>query len=102
MASLEQCWKNLCDWFLKLVEEINKSKIVEIKDLEKDLQPLTDLIAKRYVEFLPKLNYPLRVGTHTNTAFGLTFADDYAKALENQELQKPTKENARKLFLKDE
>lgn len=51
---------------------------------------------------MPKLNYPLRVGTHTNTAFGLNFADDYAKALGNQELQKSIGENARKLFLKDE
>jgi hypothetical protein len=31
-----------------------------------------------YMEFLPNLNYPIRVGEHTNTAFGLTFAWDYA------------------------
>lgn len=89
-------------WFLKLVQEINQSKSPKIKDLEKNLQPLTDLIVKRYIEFLPKLNYPLRVGTHTNTAFGLTFADDYAKAVGNQDLQKSIEENARRLFIKDE
>lgn len=89
-------------WLLKLAQELNKSKDSEIKELEKNLQPLTDLLVKRYIEFLPKLNYPVRVGTHTNTAFGMAFADDYAKMSGNQELQKSIEENARRLFLKDE
>lgn len=89
-------------WFLKLAQEVNKSKIPEVKELEKNLQPLAELLVTRYIEFLPKLNYPLRVGTHTSTAFGLTFADDYAKALGNTALQKSLEENARRLFSKDE
>ncbi len=89
-------------WFLKLAEEVGKSKITDIKDLEKNLQPLADLIVNKYIEFLPKLNYPLRVGTHTNTAFGLTFAADYAKASGKAELQKSIEETARRLFIKDE
>ena len=44
------------------------------RKLERNLAPLADLIANKYIEFLPKLNYPIRVGTHSNTAFGMVFA----------------------------
>jgi hypothetical protein len=37
------------------------------------------LIENKFIEFLPKLNYPIRVGEHANTAFGLSLALDYAK-----------------------
>lgn len=43
------------------------------------LRPLTDAFVDRYVKFLPKATYPIRVGTHTNTAFGLALGLDYAK-----------------------
>ena len=43
------------------------------------LQPLADDIVAKYKGFLPSLVYPVRVGEHTNTAFGLIFAYDYAK-----------------------
>lgn len=89
-------------WALKLAQELNGSNDSEIKALEKNLQPLTDLLIKQFIEFLPKLNYPIRVGTHTNSAFGMSFAYDYAKALGNQELQKSIEENARRMYLKDE
>ena len=67
-----------------------------------NLRPLTDLIIKRYIEFLPKLLYPIRVGTHSNTAFGLTNAWDYAVFSGNIALQNSIKENAKRMFLKDE
>jgi hypothetical protein len=44
------------------------------------LAPLTDWFVERFEEFLPKATYPLRVGTHFNTAFALTLAHDFAKA----------------------
>ena len=43
------------------------------------LQPLADDLVAKYKDFLPSLVYPVRVGEHTNTAFGLIFAYDYAK-----------------------
>ena len=42
------------------------------------LQPLTALIAGRLETFLPKATYPIRVGTHFNTAFALALASDWA------------------------
>ncbi len=66
-------------WALKLAESLKDSKNPNLKQLAKNLEPLTKLMSEKYIEFLPKLTYPIRVGEHTNTAFGLSFALDYAK-----------------------
>lgn len=81
-------------WLLKLAEELHTWDDPMAKELERNLQPLTDLIIQRYLSFLPKLNYPIRVGEHTNTAFGLTFAWDYAATCKNEELKKMIRERA--------
>ncbi|MCP1469088.1 hypothetical protein J3E64_000759 [Sphingobium sp. OAS761] len=44
------------------------------------ITPLADAFAARFHGFLPKLTYPLRVGTHFNIAFALVLAGDWAKA----------------------
>ena len=43
------------------------------------LEPLARLFAERLHDFLPRLTYPLRVGTHFNTGFALTLAWDWAE-----------------------
>ena len=43
------------------------------------LAPLAQAFAARFHAFLPKLTYPIRVGTHGNTAFALTLALDWAR-----------------------
>ncbi len=90
------------NWLLKLQHELEISNDSYAKELADNLRPLTDLIIKRYIEFLPKLLYPIRVGTHSNTAFGLTNAWDYAVFSGNIALQNSIKENAKRMFLKDE
>ncbi len=44
------------------------------------LEPLARGFAARFHSFLPKLTYPLRVGTHFNIAFALTLSRDWAEA----------------------
>lgn len=44
------------------------------------LEPLARAFAARFAGYLPKLTYPIRVGTHPNTAFALTLAHDWAQA----------------------
>jgi hypothetical protein len=88
-------------WLLQLQQELNDSKIEELKQLAKNLQPLSDLLVQRYIEFMPKLLYPLRVGTHSNTAFGLTMAYDYATQSRNKSLKDSITKNAKRYFLKD-
>ncbi|QYJ67326.1 DUF2891 domain-containing protein [Flavobacterium litorale] len=88
-------------WLLKLQLELDSYNTPFAQQLAKNLQPLSNLISERYIEFLPKLNYPLRVGTHTNTAFGMSFAWDYAVHSNNKALQNSIKENALRLFKND-
>lgn len=52
-------------WLLKLAEELHTWEDPMAKVLTQNLQPLTDLIVERYLEFLPKLHYPIRTGEHS-------------------------------------
>lgn len=90
------------NWLLKLQLELEQSNDVYAIQLTENLKPLSNLIIQRYIEFLPKLLYPIRAGTHSNTAFGLSNAWDYAVFSKNVELQKSIKENALRLFSEDE
>ena len=66
-------------WLLKVSETLQDWNTPEAIILNDNLKPLVALIEKKYIEFLPKLKYPIRVGEHPNTAFGMSFALDYAK-----------------------
>ena len=88
-------------WLLKLAEELHKWDDPLARRLEANLQPLTDLIVERYLEFLPKLNYPIRVGEHPNTAFGLSFAYDFAVTVNNTALKVLIEERAKDFYLND-
>ena len=39
------------------------------------------------MDYLSKLTYPIRVGTHYNTAFALALGIDYARAVEDNALE---------------
>jgi hypothetical protein len=68
-------------WLLKLRAELALWDDPDAVRWCKALEPLADTIIDRYLEFFPKQRYPIRAGTHANTAFGLSFAWDYAIAL---------------------
>jgi len=89
-------------WILKLQLELETCNEPFTQELAQNLKPLSNLIIQRYTEFLPKLLYPIRVGTHTNTAFGLALAYDYATYSKNEVFEKVIQENAIRLFQKDQ
>ena len=89
-------------WILKLAEELHTWDDETARTLESNLQPLTDIIAEKFIEFLPKLNYPQRIGTHTNTAFGLSFAYDYAEAVNHHTLKTSITNRAKQFYSTDE
>lgn len=88
-------------WYLKLCEALYTWDDPQAKEWLGHLQPLADLIIERYHDFLPKLLYPIRVGEHTNTAFGVAFAWDYATTVGNVELKELIEKRARYYFLED-
>ncbi len=88
-------------WTLKLVEELHNWNDPMAKELEANLQPLTDYIVNAYITFLPKLNYPIRVGEHANTAFGLSLAWDYANTLGNNQFKQSITETVNRFYKGD-
>ena len=89
-------------WLLKLAEELHTWDDPLARELESNLQPMTDMIVDKYSEFLPKLVYPIRVGEHPNTAFGMSFALDFAKTVGNTEFEKLLKKRARDYYQVDQ
>ena len=65
------------------------------------MEPLTAGFVQRYLKYLPKATYPIRVGTHTNSAFGLALAWDYASVAGNGELSGMIAGKARSWYAKD-
>lgn len=88
-------------WLLKLSQELYTWDTDMGEELSANIKPLADLIVERYAEFLPKLNYPIRVGEHTNTAFALSFAHDFAVATQNTDFQTLIEKRARDFYLSD-
>lgn len=89
-------------WLLKLSEELHTWDDPQAKKWYNSLEPLAAHISKSYIDFLPKLVYPIRVGEHSNTGFGLSFAYDYAVTTGDVSLQTSIKENALRLYKSDE
>lgn len=63
-------------WLLKLAAELHADP--EAERWAQRLRPLAEVFATRFGEHLPALTYPIRTGTHFNTAFALRLAGDYA------------------------
>ena len=86
-------------WLLKLSAELS------LHDDDRwfwALQPLADVFVARFADFLPIATYPVRVGTHFNTAFALRLAADYAEAVRNEKLQALLRETALRWYGADE
>lgn len=88
-------------WLMKLQQELSSSRIGDLQLLGEILQALTDKIEEKTIEYLPKLYYPIRVGTHTNTAFALSMMLDYAIWSDKEELAGIIEERSRDYFLQD-
>lgn len=88
-------------WLLKLAEELHAWDDPDAREWSRNLRPLTEVIVARYLAFFPKQTYPIRSGVHPNTAFGLAFALDYARATGNKALGELVEERSRTYYGKD-
>lgn len=89
-------------WLLKLAEELHGWNDPDGRRWSSNLEPLVEEIAGRYLDFLPRQTYPIRTGVHPNTAFGIAFALDYARASGNAGLENLLKERSFIYYGKDE
>ncbi len=85
-------------WALKLEEELLINPSPDSQRWAQNLKPLAAALAKRYEGFLPKQTYAIRTGVHPNTAFGIAFALDYARAAKDQKLEELLVERAKTYY----
>jgi hypothetical protein len=90
-------------WALKLQVELIllAETLPAAKPWAAAMQPLADAFAERYLNFLPIAGFPIRAGTHANSAFGLLFALDYAEIIQHFALRKMIFEKANHWYGKD-
>lgn len=82
-------------WLLKLAEEL---ALQDEPHWSWTLAPLAEIFAQRFRDFLPIATYPVRVGTHFNTAFGLRMAADYADAAKDTALAALLRDTAQRWY----
>lgn len=87
-------------WLLKLDEALRDWNTPEAVQLQQDLSPLVDTLAQKFIVFLDKLVYPIRIGEHSNIAFGMSFAYDWAKKY-HPELAAKIEEKAIEYYAED-
>ena len=88
-------------WLLKLAAELHAGGDPSSVRWSQALLPLADAFAARFVEFLPRTRYPVRHGVHSNSAFGLAFALDYAREARVRSLEASCAAKAREWFADD-
>ncbi len=90
-------------WLLKLSEELYIHGLQDSfwKEKFELLQPLSHHIIQKYLDFYPNLVYPVRSGEHTNAAFGLNLAWDYAQTTGNEKFISFIKSEALRLYKND-
>lgn len=82
-------------WFLQLVAELEESDDAQLTEWRETLQPLETAIIDQIMSWLTKLSYPIRLGTHNQTAFAFGLMLDYARTVENEALETALEEKIR-------
>jgi len=72
-------------WYLQLVLELEESDDPQLAEWRETLRPLEDAIVSQSRDWLPKLSYPIRLGTHNQSAFAFGLMLDYARGVGNAE-----------------
>jgi hypothetical protein len=73
-------------WLLMLAAELRRHEGPG-RAWSETLAPLADDFVARFLSFLPKADYPVRAGVHSNTAFALALAHDYALVARDEALR---------------
>jgi hypothetical protein len=83
-------------WLLEL-----QAELIRLDRRHEALTPLALELSKRVEGYLRTSPYPIRAGTHGNTAFACLLALDYSNATRNPELKREIEQAARRWYLED-
>ncbi len=67
-------------WLLKLADELSSWADADADRWRSSLAPAVEAVTTNWRAFLGRATYPIRAGTHANSAFGLALALDHARA----------------------
>ncbi len=71
-------------WYLTFIHELTLSEDELTVQWLKAARPLADIITEGFLSWLPKATYPIRVGMHSNSAYGLARSVPWARYLAKQ------------------
>lgn len=88
-------------WLLTLVAELREWDDPLAREMSGNLHPLEEAALERLNDWLPKLSHPVRIGEHSQTAFALGLALDYARAKGDTKFADLLQSKARQFYLAD-
>jgi hypothetical protein len=88
-------------WLLQLSAELRGWEDPQAKQWATTLAPLEAAAGKRLKTWLPKLQYPIRVGEHSQTAFAFGLVWDWAGVSGDEEMRTLLESAARRFYRKD-
>jgi hypothetical protein len=88
-------------WLLQLQNELLSWNDPLGHELSSNLAPLAHQVSRLFIAYLPKMNYPVRVGEHTNLAFALRLAWDYAARTNDDTLRNSILQTAIRFYRND-
>jgi hypothetical protein len=88
-------------WLLQLSAELRAWDDADAQHWAAALKPLEEAVVARLEDWLKKLTYPVRSGEHSNTAFGLGLALDYARQTQDAGLKALLDAKARQFYFQD-
>lgn len=84
-------------WLLTLSQELRETQSPHAAAIG----PLEEAAVARFSSWLPKLSHPVRSGEHSQTAFALGLALDYARSAANSPFEQLLLERAKRYYLHD-
>lgn len=88
-------------WLLQLAAELREWDDAEGRTWAANLQPLEEEVVGRWSGWLPKLPFAVRSGEHSQTAFALGLALDYARIARNDGFRQLLQGRARDFYAGD-
>ncbi len=88
-------------WLLQLAAELRAWDHAGVHAFSLHLQPLESAVVARMSDWLPKLPFPVRSGEHSQTAFALGLALDYARTVRSERFTRILIDRAFHFYSKD-
>jgi len=88
-------------WLLQLAKELETWDDPQAREWALALAPLEVESAQRFLAWLPKLHYPIRVGEHSQTAFAFGLLSDWAVASGDVGIVRLLDDRSRAYYLQD-